>query len=140
MLEFHAPIPDIAHQVCRALIAQEYWYRGELVSDGNVLFLRLEDGVWHRFSIDAGVLFWKTVEAPDPPEEDRDHRYPHKDIAKLHGLTGKRLSTVSAADLPGGGELHLGFEGGNAVVLRNVDDCSKLVVESHDQVSSREHR
>src|SRR5437764_3808780 len=132
MLEFHDPIPDIAHQACRALIAQEYWYRGELVSDANVLFLRLEDDIWHRFFIDAGVVFWKTAAAREAPKEDDDHHYPHTDIGVLYGFTGKRLSNVSTADLPGGGELRLDFDSGEAIILRNVDDCSKLVVERHD--------
>src|ERR1700730_14892436 len=98
MLDFHDPIPEIAHQACRALIAQEYWHHGELVCGANVLFLRLDDDMWHRFFSDAGVVFWKTVEAPEPPEEDGDNRYPHTDIARLHGLTGKRLSSISTAD------------------------------------------
>jgi hypothetical protein len=78
-------------------------------------------------------VFWKTVEAPESPEEDGGDRYPHTDIAGFHGLTGKRLSSISAAELPGGGELRLDFESGKVVILRNVNDCSKLVIEPHDQ-------
>jgi hypothetical protein len=129
MLDFHNPIPDLRHQECRALIAQEYWYRGELISDANVLFLRLQNDTWHRFLIDAGVVFWSTVAAPEAPEEDSGYRHPHKDIGVLYGLVGKRLSTVSTADLPGGGELRLDFDGGETLILRNIDDCSKLVFE-----------
>lgn len=117
--------------MCRALVAQEYWHRGQLVSNANVLFLRLEDGTWHRFFVDAGVVFWKTVEAPEPPDEDVGDRYPLTDIAGRYGLTGERLSSISTADLPGGGELRLTFESGKVIILRNLSDCSKLVFESH---------
>jgi hypothetical protein len=84
MLSFHVPIPDVAHQLCRALLAQEYWYRGQLVSNANVLFLRLNEVLWHRFFIDAGVVFWRTVETPDPPAGDDDDTYPQTDVAAAH--------------------------------------------------------
>ena len=71
VLSFHDPIPDVRHQVCNALLVQEYWYRGELVDEANVLFLRLDGDSWHRFFIDAGIVFWKTVEAPDVPGQDQ---------------------------------------------------------------------
>jgi hypothetical protein len=124
MLTFHDPIPNVEQQVGNALLAQEYWYRDELISNANVLFLRLENPAWHRLFVDAGVVFWKTVEVPDAPTGDRDHSYRHADIAGLHGLTGKRLSVIKAIDLPGGGTLRLGFEGGTAVTLHNTKDSS----------------
>ena len=132
MLTLHDRIPDVERQVCNALLAQEYWFRDELISNANVLFLRLDEPVWHRFFIDAGVVFWKTVEVPDAPRQDGDRSYRRTDIASLHGLTGKRLSVITAIDLPGGGALRLGFEGGKSVVLHNTKDCSRLVVD-HDQ-------
>ncbi len=130
MLVFHDPIPEIAGRACRALTAQEYWHRGALVDEANVLFLQLEDGVWHRFFIDAGVVFWKTVDAPSSPPDNGNDRYPSKDIGARHGLTGRSLRRVGTVDLPGGGELRLEFDGGPTLILRNVDDCSSLVIQA----------
>jgi hypothetical protein len=130
MLDFHDQIPQIAPQPCRALIAQEYWYRGELVTEANVLFLRLADVLWHRFFIDTGVVFWKTVDEPDAPYEEGDHRYPHRDIGVLHGRIGKRLANIRTIDLPGGGELRLEFDDGKAIIVHDIDDCSTLAVEA----------
>jgi hypothetical protein len=121
MLTFHDRIPDLEGQVCTGLLAQEYWYRGELVDEATVLFLRLDEPVWHRLVIDAGVVFWKTVEMPDRPPDYEDHSCRHVDIAGQHGLAGRRLSAIETIDLPGGGALRLRFEGGTSVVLHKHD-------------------
>src|SRR5262249_336843 len=80
MLAFHDWIPEIAGGVCTALLAQQYWYRGKLVAEANVLFLKLQDRIWHRFFIDGGVVFWRTVDAPDDPADEGHHRYVHLDL------------------------------------------------------------
>src|SRR5688500_10309892 len=106
MLDVMNRIPDIAGRICTALVAQEYWHRGERVTAANVIFLRLEDGVWHRFLIDAGALFWRTVEVPDFEQATADteeHRYPVVDLGALHGFAGKQVVSVETLDKPGGG-------------------------------------
>jgi len=132
MLEFHDPIPEIAQRKCTGLIAQEYWYQGEQITEANVMFLQLEDGMWHRFFVDAGVVFWKTVAVPNPPGEDGDHRYPLTDIGAVHGVLGRRLSSVSAVEVPNGCEIRLEFEGDKSVILHNADDRSQLLLVPGD--------
>jgi hypothetical protein len=92
--------------------------------------MQLEDGTWHRFFIDAGVVFWRTVDRPDAPRDDGVHHDRHKDFGSAHNLIGRRIQRVTTVDLPGGGEIRIDFEGGSTVVLRNVDDQSSLVVEN----------
>ena len=53
MLMLHQPLPDIAGAVCNALFVQAYYYRGQLVSAANALFLQLGDAGWHRIFIDG---------------------------------------------------------------------------------------
>jgi hypothetical protein len=130
MLEFHDPIPEITGQTCTALVAQQYWHCGKLVDEANVLFLKLEGRLWHRFFIDGGVVFWRTVDAPDHPGEEGDHRYTHTDIGAAQGFAGKELKRVSTADLPGGGEMRLEFRGAPTLIFRNVDDRSHLILET----------
>ena len=129
MLSFRDDIPQIAGRVCQSLKVQEYWHRGELVDGANVLFLQLDGGIWHRFFIDAGVVFWRTVEMPDEKPDDGFDRYPQADLGFRHDLIGKKLERVSTIDLPGGGEIRIEFEGGATLLLRDVDDQSRLVVE-----------
>lgn len=129
MLVFHDRLPAVEGQVCEALFVQAYYYRGRLVSDTNVLFLRLQGGVWHRVFIDAGVVFWQTVEGLDSPDQDR-HHYTLTDLADAHGLVGKPLIGVTTVDLPSGGELRLLFAGAPSVIFRHVDGHSRVVVDA----------
>jgi tetratricopeptide (TPR) repeat protein len=126
-LVFHDRVPDIEGQVCSALFVQAHYYRGQLVSDSNVLFLQLEGNAWQRVFIDAGVVFWQTVNGLDSPDQDR-HHYTLTDLGAAHGLAGKPLAGVTSVDLPSGGELRLVFAGAPSVALRHVDGRSQVVV------------
>lgn len=129
MLTFHDRVPDVADAVCEAVLVQAYYYRGRLVSEANVLFLRLGDG-WHRVFIEAGVVFWQRVEALDSAGEYDRHHYPLTDLGAAYGFAGKRLSGITAVDLPSGGELRLSFMGAPTLVFRNVDAESRVIIET----------
>ena len=120
-------LPSVAGERCATLLLQAHYYRGQLVNDANALFLQLADGAWHRIFIEAGVVFWHTVDALDSPDGDR-HHYTLTDLGTAHGLLGRRVVGVSTAELPHGGELRLDFEGGRCVSMRHVDGRSAVVV------------
>lgn len=122
-------LPSVAGERCAALLLQAHYYRGQLVNESNALFLQLADGAWHRIFIEAGVVFWHTVDALDSPDGDR-HHYTLMDLGAAHGLVGRRLVGVSTVELPHGGELRLDFEGGLRVSMRHVDGRSAVVVEA----------
>ena len=128
LLTLHDRLPEIAGQVCSSLLVQQYWCRDELIDGANVLFLKLGKETWHRFFIDAGVVFWSTVEAPACADDDGDHRYRLVDIGASEGLVGKQLRGVTTVDLAGGGELHLAFDNASTLVIRDQDDLSELVL------------
>jgi hypothetical protein len=131
MLIYREALPDVTGDVCHALLVQAHYYRGQLVNEANVLFLRLAEGPWHRIFIEAGVVFWQTVDALDSPDQDR-HHYTLTDLGAVHGLVGQRLVDVGIADVPSGGELRLRFSGDVSVSLRHVDGRSRVVVEEGD--------
>ena len=123
------PLPDLAGQECEALLLQAHYYRGQLVNEANVLFLRLTgSALWHRIFIEAGVLFWHTVDALDSPDGDR-HHYTVTDLGADHGLVGARLLGLTTADIPAGGELRLHFAGGTRVRMSHVEGRSRVVVD-----------
>jgi hypothetical protein len=122
-------LPNVAGEVCEALLLQAHYYRGQLVNEANVLFLRLAGGGWQRIFIEAGVVFWHTVDALDSPDGDR-HHYTVTDLGAAHGLVGKRLVGLTTADVPSGGELRLLFAGDMRVAFRHVDGRSRVVVET----------
>ena len=128
MLVYREALPEVTGAVCDALLVQAHYYRGQLVNEANVLFLRLAGGPWHRIFIEAGVVFWQTVDALDSPDQDR-HHYTLTDLGAIHGLVGRRLIDVSTAAVPSGGELRLLFSRDACVSLRHVDGRSRVVVE-----------
>jgi hypothetical protein len=127
MLMLHQPLPDIAGAVCNALFVQAYYYRGQLVSEANALFLQLGDGGWHRIFIDGGIVFWQRVDGLDSPDQDR-HHYTLTDFGALHGFAGKRLLRVDNLDLPAGGEVRLVFEHAPTLIYRNEGSASQLSI------------
>jgi hypothetical protein len=127
MLVYREVLPDVTGDVCHALLVQAHYYRGQLVTEANVLFLRLAEGPWHRIFIEAGVVFWHTVDALDSPDGDR-HHYTLTDLGAIHRLVGRRLVDVTTADVPSGGELRLLFSGDACVSFRHVDGRSRVVV------------
>ena len=128
MLVYREAHPDVTGEVCEALLVQAHYYRGQLVNEANVLFLRLSASGWQRIFIEAGVIFWQTVDALDSPDQDR-HYYTLTDLGAVHGFVGKRLFEVTTADVPSGGELRLLFAGEVCVSVRHVDGRSRVVVE-----------
>ena len=127
-LVYHDAPPEVTGQVCHALLVQAHYYRGQLVNEANVLFLRLAAGPWHRIFIEAGVVFWQRVDSLDSPDQDR-HHYTMTDLGAIHGLVGRRLVDVTTADVPAGGELRLLFSGDVCVSLHHVDGRSRVAVE-----------
>lgn len=124
-------LPEVVGEVCEGLLLQAHYYRGQLVNEANVLFLRLGRGGWHRIFIEAGVVFWHTVDGLDSPDGDR-HHYTVTDLGAAHGVVGRRLLGLTIADVPGGGELRLDFAGDTRVCLRHAEGRSRVVVEAAD--------
>jgi hypothetical protein len=127
-LTVHETLPDVAGELCEALLLQSHYYRGQLVNEANVLFLRLAPSGWHRIFIDAGLVFWQTVDGLDSPDQDR-HHYTLTDLGAHHGVAGKRVAGVTIADLSAGGELRLLFTDDIRVSVRHVDGRSQVVVD-----------
>ena len=121
-------LPELAGEVCQALLLQAHYYRGQLVNEANVLFLRAGRDGWHRIFIEAGVVFWHIVAELDSPDGDR-HHYTVTDLGAAHGLVGRRLLGVTTTDVPAGSELRLHFAGGARVSLRHVEGRSRVLVD-----------
>jgi len=128
LLVYREALPVVTGERCESVLLQAHYYRGQLVNEANVLFLRLSESGWQRIFIEAGVVFWQTVETLDSPDQDR-HHYTLTDLGAAHALDGRRLIDVITADLPAGGEIRLLFSGDACVSFRHVDGRSRVVVE-----------
>ena len=127
-LALHDTPPAVTGRACEAVLTLAYYYRGRPVPGDTALVLQLDDGAWHRIFIDAGMVFWQVMAALDSAAEYDRHHYTVTDLGTTHGLIGKRLHDVRTVDVDGGGEMHLVFDGGAIVILRNVDGASTVVV------------
>ncbi len=80
-------------------------------------FYALVEGVWHRFYLDAGLLFWDEGQAPEE-EEDLYEGDTYVDLSARLNVVGKAIEEIRMAN----GRLTLRFSGGARLVLEDRDD------------------
>ena len=101
---------------------EEFYFRGDLVTPANAVWVEFAPGRWLSFLIDAGAFVWR--EAPLPPETWDNREGPdlrHRLVpVPLRGAVG---SIVVAAELgvldEVGARLELRFASGARLALRN---------------------
>jgi hypothetical protein len=79
----------------------------------GLFYLRVED-TWHRFFLDAGLLFWHEGPAPDP-EDDLGEGDRYVDLGTELGATGARIAVVEMRD----GHFRIEFANGARLRMRN---------------------
>lgn len=77
------------------------------------LYLKLDE-VWHRFYLDAGLLFWEEGPSPEP-EEDLLEDEQYVDLAAELRVGGARVREIAMDEC----QAVLAFENGARLVLRN---------------------
>ncbi len=90
------------------------------------LYLNL-DNTWHRFYIDAGLLFWEDGRAPDA-EDDLTEGEAYVDVGDMLGVGGVAVTEIRMAD----GRLTLSFDGGPRVVLVNRKEDDAMFLEDSE--------
>ena len=117
-------------QPCLSLIAQRYWYAGQLEDEANVLFLQTGEDRWLRFFFDCGVFFVRVEEEPSLLDGVGEPlNFTAADLSARHGFEGRLVEAVEFEEVPGGGALRLRFAGGGTLVVRNADDRSTASFE-----------
>jgi len=83
------------------------------------------DNRWHRFYLDAGLLFWEEGPEPDPVEDLLEgERY--VDLGVVLGVTGQRLADVEMSN----SQLRIEFrEGARLLLEHGPRDQGTRVVE-----------
>ena len=130
MLQIIGTIPNLTDTTCEALLCQQYWYQGELVTDVSVLFLKPENHLWQRFFFDYGVLFWKQVDAPDvwytTPQEE--FHYPKVDLGKYYNLVGRKIREIEVIDAERRPAVFIKFSPNTTVILADAGDQVVLTI------------
>jgi hypothetical protein len=103
-------IPELNGAACSALRAVRNSASGSL----ELCYIELGT-VWHRFYLDAGVLFWDEGRSPDE-EEDLLEGDEYFDVAHALGVQDVALREVCMRDCL----LRLEFENGARLVLKHA--------------------
>jgi hypothetical protein len=81
--------------------------------------------VWHRFYLDAGLLFWEEGVAPDPDDEVLEGET-LEDVGRGLGIVGVPILKIEMS----AGRFVVGFGGGGRIVLEcGEEDDSGHIVE-----------
>jgi hypothetical protein len=97
---------------------------------------------WHRFFIDAGVLFWRIVDRPDDwdTKVEDEHHNPQTDLAEQYGLVGRETESIISRDRGLVSELQLRLSGGIILVLKNEHDLTAFAIVSDAELGAVLHR
>jgi hypothetical protein len=127
MPEVHGRPPPLVGAVLEELWLQQYWFGDTLVDEANVVFFR-SDGVWHRLSIDVGVIFCRSgIPTPKPSAvPEIEARYPVVDVGRTLNVRGRRVEQLEMRATEGGSEVEVTLTD-RRLIIRNVDDRTTLV-------------
>lgn len=121
--DFETSIPELFGEKCEQLLAI-------VDADGSawVLYLAVR-GVWHRFFLDAALLFWS--EGRDPYEEDELlEGEVYEDWAEDLGVKGAALAEISMRECV----FTMRFDNGGVLELKDT------FPDAHDTVVLRKER
>lgn len=116
---------------CKALLIQQYWYKGKLTEPASVAYVQLGE-TWISLSIDAGVIFWR--ERSEPPKEisnkesGEDFSYPIVDLGTPNGLVGEVLADIIGQPFDGGSQVSLIFANGFKLAFKNFEDNTSFEI------------
>jgi len=94
----------------------------------EILYIKLS-GVFHRFFVDAGLLFWASDAAPDENDDLSEGTDQYVNLAERYNLSGLRIDGLRFSDFRLGlkfsNDTQLAFEG------RGMDSGAWLINTPH---------
>ena len=111
-------IAEIVGKICKSILAV-----GGAAPNSILIFYVALNDVWLRMFLDTGVLFVDTCDGPDR-EDDLEEGAEYLDLAMMHGLKGKEISSASMKN----GIFRLGFKCGTELLVEQHGEESKLRV------------
>jgi hypothetical protein len=133
MLESSGIPPRLSGQKCQELICQQYWYRGKLEKELDMLFIMVNDR-WHVLYFENEVIYWRHLQEEPTPfsgEEEDLFKYPHIDLAARHNLKGEVMEDCELQSMPDGSRVIIIFEQAGRLILSCTNN------ETHIQYLSR---
>lgn len=105
-------VSDLYGRECNEFLA----VRNSTTNQIGPMYAKISDG-WHRFYLDAGILFWEEGSPPDPENDllDNDHYF---DVARELRSTGSRIAKIEMRNC----ELTIAFD--NQAQIRLTNDIA----------------
>lgn len=138
MLEIDGIPPRLENQVCEALLCQQYWYRGQLQSEVDILLLKVNDR-WHQLYFENGTIFWRVQnEAPKAAENQPADPliYPLIDLGEKYSLKDSVISDCLTEPLINGARVSFTFEGRGSLLVTHRESGTSLYFVTHIRQSS----
>ncbi len=128
MLETDGIPPRLTNQECEELLCQQYYSRGELQQEVDVLLLKVNKR-WHQLYFENGVVFWrlqdeepKAIEAqPSDP-----FSYPLIDIGEKYSLRQSTIGDCVTEPLLNGARVSFVFENRGTLIISHNDNKTSL--------------
>jgi hypothetical protein len=128
MLKIDGVPPQLEGQLCEELLCQQYWHKGRLEDEADVVLLKVAD-VWHQLYFDDGVVHWATQDeelGPGGDERDGMFAYPIVDLGADLGVRGQRIAGCATEDTGEGERVTLFFDNGPRVDFVNRGDRTSI--------------
>lgn len=128
MLEIKGIPPKLSGRDCEELICQQYWYKGKLANEVDILCIK-SNGRWHLLYFENGTIFWRMQDdAPIPFEEEKDDpfKYPHVDLGERFGVKNHMIDDCVAESMPNGARVIITFEQAGKVIISCIDNQTRI--------------
>lgn len=128
MIEIDGTPPPLAGRICEELLCQQYWQKGRLADEADVVLLKC-DGVWHQLYLDGGMVHW-APQAGEPetrrPSGNGIFSYPLEDFGARFKVRGEVIDGYRVEETEGGEIVSLQFTSGATVQFTNRGDNTSI--------------
>lgn len=128
MLEIDGIPPKLINQECEALLCQQYYYRGQLEQEVDMLLLKVNDR-WHQLYFDSGIVFWR-LQGDEPKafeaQPDDPLTYPLIDVGEKYALKQAVISDFITEPLIDGARVSFIFEDKGTLIVSHSNNKTSL--------------
>ncbi|MGD8784673.1 MAG: hypothetical protein PVG75_09550 [Thioalkalispiraceae bacterium] len=128
MLEIDGRPPKLINQLCEELFCQQYWSRGKLIQEVDILLLKINQR-WHQLYFDAGIVFWRLqrdTPVPVEPRPDAAFTYPLINLGIKYGLRDSFILDCLTEPLVDGARVTMVFEEKGSLLITHSENKTRL--------------
>lgn len=130
--DFEGSISELNERECEKLLYVQV-ANEESISPG-IFWLKIRDGGWHRFFLDASFYFLRWTEHDEIDNSDlEDESYPVIDVGKRYNLENCKIARIEMKQIQKKAEregcLTIYFYNGHLIELRHSSETASLSIQ-----------